>query len=75
MFLFGVGFSRVADFWGLRGRGFGVGTEKKGWGGEVVWWWWRKGGNEEYFPLDRKNRKRDVCTYSHHARDTYIQLP
>ncbi len=55
--------------------GLGVGTEKKGWGGGEVVVWWRKGGNEEYFPLDRKNRKRDVCTYSHHARDTYIQLP
>ena len=35
MFLFRVGFSRVADFWvwGLRGGGFGVGTEKKGGGG------------------------------------------
>ncbi len=34
MFLFGVGFSRVADFWGLRGRGFeswmGLGGRLKG---------------------------------------------
>ncbi len=36
MFLFRVGFSRVADFWGLRGRGFGVGTEKKVGGGSGV---------------------------------------
>lgn len=39
IFLFGVGFSRVVDFWvwGLRGDGFGVGSKKKGGGGgEVV---------------------------------------
>lgn len=76
IFLFGVGFSRVVDFWvwGLRGDGFGVGSKKRG-GGGGKWGWWRKGGNEAYFPLDLKNRKRDVCTYSHHARDTYIQFP
>jgi len=32
-FCLGLGFHGFADFWGLRGGGFGVGTEKKVGGG------------------------------------------